>query len=107
MGTNSKDSKEHAEKKETGEGQLERDDQDFVNDSKKRAEPEKKLFHSNSREEDKIQMKVPEMKRREIDISQKTAPIQKDDSTELKYVVEEPTEGKERNSQQTKKHLDV
>ena len=106
--TDSKDSKEHAEKKETGEGQLERDDQDFVNDSEKRVEPEKKLSHSKSREEDKIQIKVPEMKRREIDtVSQKTAPIQKDDSTELKYVVEEPTEGKERNSQQTKKHLDV
>ena len=75
------------------------------NDSEKKVEPMKKLSHSTSREEDKIQIKVPE--RREIDTSQKTAPIQKDDSTELKYVVEEPTEERERTVEKKKKQLDV
>ena len=76
-------------------------------DSEKKVEPKKKLSHSTSREEDKIQIKVPEIKRREIDTSQKTAPIQKDDSTELKYVVEEPTEERETSSEPKKKQLDV
>ena len=77
------------------------------NDSEKKVEPKKKLSHSTSREEDKIQIKIPETKRREIDTSQKTAPIQKDDSTELKYVVEEPNEEREKDSEQKKKQLDV
>ena len=99
-----KNKKETSEEQTTKQIQKERVTKDS-NDSEKRVEPKKKLSHSTSREEDKIQIKVPE--RREIDTSQKTAPIQKDDSTELKYVVEEPTEERERTVEKKKKQLDV
>ena len=75
--------------------------------SGKNVEPKKKLSHSTSREEDKVQIKVPDTKRKQFDTATKTHPIQKEDSTELKYVVQEPTEERERHAEVKKSQLDV
>ena len=75
--------------------------------SGKNVEPKKKLSHSTSREEDKVQIKVPDTKRKQFDTATKTHPIQKEDSTELKYVVQEPTEERERDAEVKKSQLDV
>ena len=75
--------------------------------SGKNVEPKKKLSHSTSREEDKVQIKVPDTKRKQFDTATKTHPIQKEDSTELKYVVQEPTEERERDAELKKSQLDV
>ena len=75
--------------------------------SGKNVEPKKKLSHSTSREEDKVQIKVPDTKRKQFDTATKTHPIQKEDSTELKYVVQEPTEEREGHAELKKSQLDV
>ena len=75
--------------------------------SGKNVEPKKKLSHSTSREEDKVQIKVPDTKRKQFDTATKTHPIQKEDSTELKYVVQEPTEERETDAELKKSQLDV
>ena len=75
--------------------------------SGKNVELKKKLSHSTSREEDKVQIKVPDTKRKQFDTATKTHPIQKEDSTELKYFVQEPTEERERHAELKKSQLDV
>ena len=75
--------------------------------SGKNVELKKKLSHSTSREEDKVQIKVPDTKRKQFDTATKTHPIQKEDSTELKYVVQEPTEEREGHAELKKSQLDV
>ena len=75
--------------------------------SGKNVEPKKKLSHSTSREEDKVQIKRPDTERKQLDTATKTHPIQKEDSTELKYVVQEPTEEREGHAELKKSQLDV
>ena len=75
--------------------------------SGKNVELKKKLSHSTSREEDKVQIKVPDTKRKQFDTATKTHPIQKEDSTELKYFVQEPTEEREGHAELKKSQLDV